>query len=474
MFQGRIPVVQGVAVPSQHQQSTKPGDYAVFSEPLTIGSGITEYNGAKGEAQPNQFHDVVFAVAFWAHIAVMLYFLVATTGNGGNNENNYDYSGILYCSMTCGVFSLGLSIVAFGFMMQFASTLIKMALFFSIGLSLAVGIIGAMSGQIMMAIMGLVAAAFGCCYAYFVWARIPFAAANLNTALTAVKANLGLTVVSVFFLFVALGWCIWWSVAAGGAMNSMGTGAFFLFLVSYYWTHQVIQNTVHVTTAGVIGTWWHVPDEASSSIKDSFIRATTYSFGSICFGSLLVALVQALRHLQHALRDNDDFNFLLCIVDCILGMIQAIIEYLNKFAYVYVGLYGYSYLEAGKNVITLFTNKGWTAIITDDLVDNVLLMMSVAIGLISGLIGLLLAAIDNNLFAGIGYEDDGGSVGFLIGIFTGFVLASTLMSVVGSAVNTVIVCFAEAPAEFQLNHPQLSNEMRAAWTQAWPAECGNM
>jgi hypothetical protein len=42
------------------------------------------------------------------------------------------------------------------------------------------------------------------------------------------------------------------------------------------------------------------------------------------------------------------------------------------------------------------------------------------------------------------------------------------MSVIGSAVNTVIVCFAEGPAEFQRNHPRLSEKMRAAWLQAYP------
>ena len=45
----------------------------------------------------------------------------------------------------------------------------------------------------------------------------------------------------------------------------------------------------------------------------------------------------------------------------------------------------------------------------------------------------------------------------------GFSFASIMMSVVGSAVNTVIVCFAEAPAEFEQNHPVLSLEMRGAW-----------
>ena len=39
-------------------------------------------------------------------------------------------------------------------------------------------------------------------------------------------------------------------------------------------------------------------------------------------------------------------------------------------AFVYVSLYGYSYLEAGKNVITLFKNRGWEAIIADDLISN--------------------------------------------------------------------------------------------------------
>lgn len=319
------------------------GSTANFNgEPLTGsgygGSSTADFNGTKGEIQGKKFNDLPFAIAFVVHLAIMLYFLAAYAGfdNGQNGDASYDYTGVVYCVSVCGVFALGLSTLALGFMMKFSRQLVKMALFFSIGLSLAVGIMGLLSGQILMGVMGLVSFAFGCCYAYFVWGRIPFAAANLNTALSAVKANMGLAVVAYFFLFVAFGWSIWWSVAAGGAMNGVGSGIVFLFLVSYYWTHQVIQNTVHVTTAGVIGTWWFVPDECSSccssALKDSFVRATTYSFGSICFGSLLVALVQALRTLQHMLRDNDDFNFLVCIIDCILGCIEAIIEYVFVFA----------------------------------------------------------------------------------------------------------------------------------------------
>jgi hypothetical protein len=57
-----------------------------------------------------------------------------------------------------------------------------------------------------------------------------------------------------------------------------------------------------------------------------------------------------------------------------------------------------------------------------------------------------------------------------IAIVTGFTLSSTLFSVVGSACKSVIVLYAEAPNEFQTNHPELSNRMRHSWQQAWPMD----
>lgn len=103
-------------------------------------------------------------------------------------------------------------------------------------------------------------------------------------------------------------------------------------------SQQVLQNTMHAIVAGVVSTWWFVPDEASSccskAIMGSTVRATTTSFGSICFGSLLVAIIQTLRHLLNNARNNDDMGggaaFLLCLVDCCLQCFQEILEYFNK------------------------------------------------------------------------------------------------------------------------------------------------
>jgi len=460
-----IPIIQGVAVNSANSANytpTKVSSNADYDQNMNI---------SKGEPQPKQFNDVFFACLFYAHLGVMGFFLV---GSLGGQENGGGYGGIIYLCIACSIFAIGLATVSLGFMMKFATGLIQMALVFSIVCSLAMGIIGLMSGQLLMGIMGLVSCAFGVCYAFMVQSRIPFAAANLTTALTAVRANLGTAVVAYIFLGLAMGWTMWWGVVTSGMMNAYGNGIVYLFLVSYYWTHQVLKNIVHVTVAGVVGTWWFAPNEASSfcsqAVGDSLARATTYSFGSICFGSLIVALIQALRALNHHLRGNEEFQIVVCVIDCILGCIEAIVEYFNKWAYVYVGLYGYSYLEAGKNVVQLFKNKGWSAIIADNLVDNVLFMVSVGIGLITGLIGLVIAQTDQNIFANFNVENPGGA-GFLAGLLIGVVMSSILLNIVSSAVNTVIVCFAESPREFDAHHPQLSMEMRTAWAQAFPEEC---
>ena len=131
---------------------------------------------------------------------------------------------------------------------------------------------------------------------------------------------------------------------------------------------------------------------------------------------------------------------------------------------VYVGLYGFSFVEAGGNVMKLFRERGWTSIITDNMTDTVLFMVSLGIAILVGILAIFTSAIQGG--------SDGGTVGvsFVIGFIVGFGMCTTLFSVVSSAVNTVIVCYAEAPNEFQANHPELSNSMRAAWRQTWPSE----
>lgn len=449
----------------------------------------TNQNWQKGEKQPSAFKDVPFAVLFVAHLVAIIYVVavygteaVAKEFNGNTGDVDTDYIGYIYAALSTGVFGFTLSALMMRVMIEYAPLLVKVSLIFSVIMSLVTALLSLFFGSIMGGIFGLLFFAISVCYARMVWPRIPFASANLETSLSAIQENFGITFVSYLFVILAFAWVFFWTLAVIGVYEqtavcddetgtcTIGYGYLFFLLVSLYWTQQVIMNTIHVTVSGVLGTWWFVPEEASSccssAVTSSLWRSLTYSFGSICFGSLVVALIQALREFAQQARQQGDGNaLLLCIVDCILSFVESLVEYFNKWAYVYVGIYGYGYIDAGKNVMGLFRARGWEAIIAEDLVGSVLFLVSLITGLLVGAMGLVVE-LSTDWFTNAG--DASQTVAFFLGFIIGFVLCSIMLNVVASGVTATIVLFAEAPSEFQTNHPELSNQMRIAYAEAYP------
>ena len=160
---------------------------------------------------------------------------------------------------------------------------------------------------------------------------------------------------------------------------------------------------VQVTVAGVIGSWWYTPEgdtsKRNSDLYRAFFRSSFYALGSICFGSLFVGPVRLLRQLSALFRPSEEGSSLLCLHEC-LNCIQTVLtrcvdslaDKFSPWAFTYVGLYGYDLLDAGTKSNELFVKRGWTTIVTDDLVPNVLLLTS---GVIGGITGCFAHLIEN-------------------------------------------------------------------------------
>jgi len=130
---------------------------------------------------------------------------------------------------------------------------------------------------------------------------------------------------------------------------------------------------------------------------------------------------------------------------------------------VYVGLYGYEYCTAGKKVYELFMARGWSVIINDQLVSRSLGLMQFWIGIVSGAIGVVFGLVFS--------MNPLGSMVF--GFVCGIILSSIFFSVVNSAVDTVVVCFAESPNMLRVNQqPEISEQLIDAWQKVYPTECG--
>jgi hypothetical protein len=100
-------------------------------------------------------------------------------------------------------------------------------------------------------------------------------------------------------------------------------------------TLQVIKNIVHVTTAGVIASWFFLDPVPSNPTLNALKRASWGSLGSICLGSLLIAIIKALRQVVRMGR-RARHPVTQCIVECLLGLLESAVRFFNTYAFTQV------------------------------------------------------------------------------------------------------------------------------------------
>ena len=447
----------------------------------------------KGSEQPPACRDIFWLLLFVFHLIAIAY-LNRTYGyeafreeenNDGTSQTtvNVYYHNLLYIASLCGAFAVVLSASLLAIMTAFARKFVQVALIFIIAISFVWGTIGVgVNPKSVVPVTGIIALALSIGYAFIVWDRIPFASANLLTAFAGIKAFPGTLLVAFLFQALTLGAGLIYMVLLFGIYDAVQDGTieigsrmaattYVLIAVSFYWTFQVLLNTVQVVTASIIGEWWF-QSEGGAVVKRSSIKTIYYSMGSICFGSLTVGPVKFIRQVSALVRPSSDEASLLCLHECLFfirscisGCVDGLSDRFNAGGFTYVGLYSYGFLEASRRVTELFKMRGWTMIASDELVPNILLMFSLVIGGITGCFGYLVAELTDTDILSL---NEPGPVSFITGAVVGLALTSVLFGVISSAVNTVLVCFASSPVDLARNHPEISDEMRDAWREVWP------
>jgi hypothetical protein len=448
------------------------------------------------------YKDVWAAVLFWIHalVVVILAFALgvpAMKADGARGDNDpsradLNFNSSLFVRMIILALFVGAVVSALFFFVlkKYGGALIKCALYTSVVVQLLVAFI-TFAFAPAAAVFLLILAAFMVCYVYYVRNRIPFAAANLETAVDAIRAYPSLFVVAVGMLLVQGLWIFFWAAAALGIQHSLNTDSstgttkqkgsqsggvmMFFLLISFYWGVQVFRGIVHFVTASVVGNWWFL-GTPHVAVRGSLHRAFTTNFGSIALGALVTSVLRAIEVMaRSAERRAQQQNragaaFLAACAVCLLSCVRRAVEYFNQWALVYVALTGAKYTRAGQEVFQLFTKRGWTAIVNDDLTGSAMGIVCVMVGAISALIGGGTAYV----FMGSSHGSVAGVVAFF-SFLSGIAMAMVMTGVVTSAVRTVFVCFALNPAALAATHPTNLNQLSGAWNTAFPAEftqCG--
>lgn len=310
--------------------------------------------------------------------------------------------------------------------------------------------------------------------------HIPFAEAVMRPSAQALQEQSGVIFISYILAPVQIIWMFAWSFITLAIFYKLNPNSeyqqsskneviYFFLLISLYWTAEVVKNVGHVTTSGTVASWWFQP-QAPSPTMNAFKRSVTTSFGSICFGSLIVAVLKAieaiLRQAQDnaARSDNAAAMCIICIARCCLDCIRSMAEYFNVYAYTHVAVYGEDYITAAKSTWSLIKSNGFTLIINDNIIGLVL-----TLGILLG--GLATAAV-SGIFALMIVKTWWVAL-TVAGGFIGIIMVALVVNAMNSAVATTFVCWAEDPASMQRGRPGRFKDMNDAARERYGGDWQN-
>jgi hypothetical protein len=148
----------------------------------------------------------------------------------------------------------------------------------------------------------------------------------------------------------------------GGCSSAKVIGLLVFITFAAYWISEWLKNTIHTTISGVYGSWYFCSHNfPKGATRGAFKRAMTYSFGSISLGSLIVAIINMVRQAcsiaqQQAGQDGNIVgSILFCCLGCVISLLDWAVQFINRYAFSHIALYGKSYFAAAKDTWTYVT-----------------------------------------------------------------------------------------------------------------------
>eukprot|EP00401_Gymnodinium_catenatum_P027814 CAMPEP_0117488700 /NCGR_PEP_ID=MMETSP0784-20121206/16650_1 /TAXON_ID=39447 /ORGANISM="" /LENGTH=455 /DNA_ID=CAMNT_0005283395 /DNA_START=102 /DNA_END=1469 /DNA_ORIENTATION=+ len=438
---------------------------------------------------PKQLNDVAFIFLFGVNTAAIIGW-VAYAASAGKYHEVFEAAtpkndGALFQESTAGIdpnhvailllcSSLALSvlwaILWLGCLQAFPTQMVYASLIFWIVLMAAIGIAAFVNGAIVVGVICLVGAAvvFGVmtCSAE----KIEFTGKCLDCVSTINKEQPLIYGVAILVIIFQAIWQFLIALAvlpltlmlhagdASGqdsAKGGAGAGGIYL-LFSYYWGSQVFANLLHVTCAGVIARWYF-NKQVDNAICKSFGHASTNYIGSICFGSLLIAIIQTMKAVLESFRSrerrsgNVGAEIAAEIAMCLLQCVESMARMFNTLAFIIVAIYGLDYMSAGREVNTLVMT-------TDVLTPWSFAGIACYVGWLTG--GIVVGGL-TAFFAWVcglssAYIGGLGVAAFLIAVCIMLVVTK----VMNSSVESLFVCYAMEPGKLETSAPEVYNAFR--------------
>ncbi|KAL0216013.1 hypothetical protein P9112_008197 [Eukaryota sp. TZLM1-RC] len=211
-----------------------------------------------------------------------------------------------------------------------------------------------------------------------------------------------------------------------------------------FWVLFFISAVSLITIAGAVAKYYFTHDKknlGASPIWSALTRGLRYNFGSLAFGSLVIAILcfikWILKYLSKKAKDTGNkslsavFKCLACCVKCA----EKVMKYINKNAWIMVAIYNYSYCKAAKQGFNLIMRNLRRVLAITIVGDSLLFLGKLFIAIATGLLGTF-------VFYG---NENYNSWHFMVALvfLISYLVGSMFMGVTEMAVDTIFLCFLE-------------------------------
>jgi len=314
-----------------------------------------------------------------------------------------------------------------------------------------------------------------CLFCYTSWVlynlrtRVELAHSLIRVAGGVLESCPSVFIVNACLAVVKFGWLVFcgaagWAILANTTHDSFWVGCGLCLMG--YWGLEVLSNIVLVASYGTLGEWYY---KGEALVAAPLARAGTVHFGSICFGSLLVALVETAHDVIDLMAKKGYFpQWAMCCIDRVMAGIQSTFEYINKYGFVQVAVHDEPFFQASKRAMSFLKYKGLTALMNDSIVATLAHVGAIAGGLLAGIVPVLLQRQANHQEVGyVGLSGDQETALALSGFVLGSFIVYTLISPFPAFVTALLVCFAEHPEVLAEKHSEEYHAMIAPWESVY-------
>ncbi|WVF66040.1 hypothetical protein IAT40_000778 [Kwoniella sp. CBS 6097] len=219
-------------------------------------------------------------------------------------------------------------------------------------------------------------------------------------------AVFALTSIPILTLLVRLGTVGYWRLPRENTwvFHIRPYAGWLIFLVTliWVWTWGVIRGVGKVAVAGVVGEWYFHREETSHppamEIATAAVhRATGTSLGSICIGAGIVATVRVVGRSAAELKRVTNpkskilptpLHFLTALAP-IFTIIAGVLDQLNGYALVYVGITGEAFWPSARRTVGLAGRRKGGKLLDYTYIKLLLTLSSTAMGLFTATAGYL-------------------------------------------------------------------------------------